>query len=249
MARKNKRKKKKRAAAGLFITALLLAGAAAGLLMTPPFNISSVKVHGNERILTEDIIGASGVRVGRNIFRTSMKNAGENVAQLPFVDSVKASRRLPATVEITITEGSVAAYLEYYDMMIGIDINGKTLETISHESAEQNKIMIEGVTVRDFKIGKKIVVDAERKFDIMTMYLKLFAEKELLPDITGLDLAMDDAISFTYKKRLIVKFGGNERADYKINCFEEILGEIGDGAGGLINMENLENVTYRESIE
>ena len=67
--------KKKRGAAKAGLISLLVIVAALVLMLTPWFNITSIRVTGNIYVEEESIIAASKILVGENIFRINIKKS------------------------------------------------------------------------------------------------------------------------------------------------------------------------------
>jgi cell division protein FtsQ len=91
--------------AGL-VAALAAAGAlgARWLVTSPRFALARVEVQGNSRIAAEEIVAASGLRPGVNLFAL---NAGQAVAQvetLPLVRRAELVRHVPDRVVLVVEE-------------------------------------------------------------------------------------------------------------------------------------------------
>ena len=62
-------------------------------LFTPVFGISDISVTGNTLLASEDIIAASGIEKGENVFRISGKKAARKLSKLAYVEGAKIKRK------------------------------------------------------------------------------------------------------------------------------------------------------------
>ncbi len=87
------------------VVVLLLVVSAAWLVwFSPVFAARSVEVEGAVQIDAAQVVDAAQVRLGTPLARLDTSAVHDRVAALPAVAEVQVSRRLPSTVEITVTE-------------------------------------------------------------------------------------------------------------------------------------------------
>ena len=111
---KRKRKRGKGRLGPLF--KLLCAGAVAVALTmgaTVFFQVETVAVTGNSRYSQEEIIKATGIQTGDNLFRMNKYQIAHQVLQgLPSVEELTIRRALPSTIVITVKEWDAVARVE-----------------------------------------------------------------------------------------------------------------------------------------
>ena len=111
---KRKRKRGKGRLGPLF--KLLCAGAVAVALTmgaTVFFQVETVAVTGNSRYSQEEIIQATGIQTGDNLFRMNKFQIAHQVLQgLPYVEELTIRRALPSTIVITVKEWDAVARVE-----------------------------------------------------------------------------------------------------------------------------------------
>ena len=111
---KRKRKRGKGRLGPLF--KLLCAGAVAVALTmgaTVFFQVETVAVTGNSRDSQEEIIKATGIQTGDNLFRMNKYQIAHQVLQgLPYVEELTIRRALPSTIVITVKEWDAVARVE-----------------------------------------------------------------------------------------------------------------------------------------
>ena len=116
-ARHNRKRKHGRRRMGLLFKLLCGAALAAALTVgaTVFFQVETIAVVGSSRYTPEEVIAASGVVVGDNLFRMSKTQVSQRIRQqLPYIGDVSVQRGLPSTLTFTVKEWAAAARIEVY---------------------------------------------------------------------------------------------------------------------------------------
>ena len=93
------------------------------------FRMDHITVVGNERYSEQEVLDASGLSTGSNLYFLNKFNVKETIfAQLPYVEEVKIYRKLPDTLAIEVRECTAAAGVESEDGVWLISEQGKLLE-------------------------------------------------------------------------------------------------------------------------
>ena len=115
--RHNRKRKRGRRRFGLLFKLLCGAAlvAAATLGATVFFQVETIAVVGNSRYSAQEVIDASGVQIGDNLFQMNKNQISQRILQqLPYIGEVSPQRGLPSTLTIQVTEISAAARVEVY---------------------------------------------------------------------------------------------------------------------------------------
>ena len=95
-------------------------------IMSVFFKVSRIEVKGNSIYTADEVIKASGIETGDNLFFINGIAAGSRVAvKLPYVDSVQINRGLPNLVTIVVTESKAVGCLNVGDELWSVNSNGK----------------------------------------------------------------------------------------------------------------------------
>lgn len=105
----------------------LVAIAAAVAWFVPVFKVESIEINGAVRTDTEVAREVSGITAGDNLLRIDATGAAHAIAEMPWVSSVTLNRRLPSTVEITLTEREAAVFIRRPDGEHIIDTEGQPI--------------------------------------------------------------------------------------------------------------------------
>ena len=82
------------------------------LFISPLFNIRSIYVRGNNHLSSKEILDASGIKKGDNIFSVNTTRAVNNIEKLSRADKCQIERTLPGKVTLTVTEKTESAYVK-----------------------------------------------------------------------------------------------------------------------------------------
>lgn len=116
-ARHNRKRRRNRGRLGLLFKLLCLAALAAAVVFgaTVFFQVETIAVSGNNRYTQEEIITASGVQIGDNLFRMNKGEIAQRIREsLPYVGAATVQRRLPSTLVIQVEEWDAVGRVEVY---------------------------------------------------------------------------------------------------------------------------------------
>ena len=102
------------------LLSVLVICAAVVMALTLFFRVDTIEVTGTERYTEKDVIEASGIQLGDNLFLLNKYEAARSIAeQLPYIDieDIRIRRELPAMFDAGIS--SFKMYMTYPAMMIG----------------------------------------------------------------------------------------------------------------------------------
>lgn len=116
MARRshNKTRRRNRGRFGLLFKLLCLVALVVALTagVTVFFRVEAVTVTGNVRYTQEEIIAATGIQAGDNLFALNKNQINERLRQsLPYIGTVMIRRDLPSGITIAVTEWDAVAQI------------------------------------------------------------------------------------------------------------------------------------------
>lgn len=131
---------------GVWKRILIMAAVVAAVVLSMVlfFRVRSVEVTGSAYYTADEIRAACGVAQGDNLLTLSRARiAGNIMAELPYVSTVQVTRRLPDTLELTVTEYDVTYAAQGADgASYLITADGKITEKID-ETAARGHIAVE----------------------------------------------------------------------------------------------------------
>ncbi len=244
---RKKMKKRHRKQLAFLVALVLVASVMAIVLLTPAFNISKIEVYGNSVLKDEQIIQASGIVKGINIFEMSVKESKNNIKSLGYVESVKIKRSLPSTVKITIVEEVGVAYLKAEDGFVIIAADGRCIDindgTDGKNAAKTPDLpLVKGMKNVKYKVGKTITTENKVQFEALTACLHEFSKNDYVFNMREIDMTdITDIKFYYYSKDLCVTVGTTDMIDYKMECFGRYLEEVDARPTGHINLNYVKN--------
>lgn len=146
-------------------------------------NVTGVTVIGAQRVAAEEVVAASGITAGLNIFSFSKDEVASRLKANPWVESVEVDRELPGTVEITVKEREAIALVKLdalylmdsagvifkrYSAEEGLDlpvVTGLTKESLASSSENLEERLMELISVLTNRSGFNITNVSEIKID------------------------------------------------------------------------------------
>lgn len=223
------------------------------LFISPLFNIRSIYVRGNNHLSSKEILDASGIKKGDNIFSVNTTRAVNNIEKLSRADKCQIERTLPGKVTLTVTEKTESAYVKVKTGYAGIDETGRVM--VVTKSCEVSCPLVSGVTASNAEKGSYIKFEddnAKEKADILITLLSELSVRGMIADVKSINIKDTKNISLTLVTKTVVNLGedGDENKDtleYKIAFLKAILEEDYPKSGGIIELSDTSNVTSRVS--
>ena len=236
MARPVRKRKKRSAFYAPLCFLLVIAALVFGLSVF--FRVANVEVEGNARYTAEEIIEASGIEPGDNLFFINRFAAMSRInAKLPYVESAVINMHLPNRLQIVITESVAAAYVTAEDGIWAIDRSCKLLSRVNADELN-GLIRIEGLTPIAPEIGETIAPgEADSpKVAYLSEILHQITELGLQASVKYVDISNLGNPSFDYLGRFKVKLGTDENVEYKFQCMLSAVDALSDGDRGTLDL-------------
>ncbi len=245
-AQSAKKRRKKRVIKALLGTVGLAACVLFVLSLTVLFKIETLTVVGDTRYSEEEIIEASKVKIGDNLWRTTSKTVTDNVAvALPYIKSAKVRRDIPSGMRIEITETEPAYSIEKNKKYILIDKDDKVLE--ENAQAKGETVQIKGLGLLNTKAGTTLTVKLEDGLNTAKEIIAQAEENGL--SLTQVDVTQTNELTAVYKGRLKLEFGSKSELAEKMKMAREIIKKLeseGNTRQGEINLKSVSKSFYIE---
>lgn len=192
------------------------------------FRVEEIQVEGNE-ILTEDqIIKASGIKEGDNIFTLDLNKARYNISKILSTRSIHIKKYLPGKIVISIDEKEPIGVINDDDKVYYIDSGGNYMED-TEELGSDSVPIISGFGSYTFKnVGDPVEVEPAYKLEQVLTILKLFENSGLLDTLSEISLTPENTYRIITKNGVVFTVKDYENAseyfDYITTVIEN--GEI-----------------------
>ncbi len=206
------------------------------LSLTVWFHTETITVNGNGNIPKAEIISASGISIGDNIFTAPKGRAEDKIEKaFPYVQEAEVKCVFPNTITIDITMAKPSCVVEGLGGYYIVSGEGKVLE-VSSTTDEIQAPVIEGVNVGgkvagDFvEFGTSVVGEALK--EMFTAFDELGCT-----EVTAINVAVEDEaveIKYVHDNRIVVYLGIPEHITYKVQTAHTIIKEKIDTGGTMI---------------
>ncbi|MBE6990617.1 MAG: FtsQ-type POTRA domain-containing protein [Ruminococcaceae bacterium] len=246
MARHSRRNRRSRRGRFAFLYRLLTFVVICGAIVAALalfFKIETIEVTGTERYSSEEVMEASGLSVGDNLFLMDKYEVAERVrSALSYVETVQISRSLPSTLRITVTECAVTVAVEQDDVLWLVAGTGKIVDTITPGTKEF--ALVTGLTLQDPQIGRTIAAEDGDACAVLLDLLQHLRSKDMLGDVDAIRLEDPAVITLEYLDRFRVQIPWNADMNYKLNYLLAVVERLEDNEHGTINMSRDDRVNF-----
>ncbi|MBR4874543.1 MAG: FtsQ-type POTRA domain-containing protein [Clostridia bacterium] len=197
-------------------------------LFTPIFGISQISVTGNTIIASEDIIAASGIENGENVFRISGRKVVKALKKITYIEDAKVRRKFPARIIIDVDEATQDLIFDMPNEFAVATIEGRVLENLS-DVTELTAPIVYGIDIKKAEISKKIEAEDEQGLDEHLERLKCFKEAPFWAEIDEFYVSDISNFIMYMKSGMKVTFGSVDNIEglkRKIKLMSKILEQV-----------------------
>ena len=213
---------------------------AAIFVMSVFFRVSNIQVEGNVHYTDEEIIRASAIEEGDNLFFFDRIAAiSRALSKLPYVEDVAVERSLPNKVVITVEESTALAYLELGDEQWTLDHRCKVLGKAA-EGETEALIAVVGIKPGTLMIGEQMQTEDQdqEQVEFLAGILDQIEGRGLTAHVKKIDFSNPRSPEFSYDNRFTVVLGSNHQLEYKFGMFVSVLEKLKAGDVGVINVSD-----------
>ena len=225
-----KQSRQRRSGALFKALAVLVTAVAILLAMSVFFKVSRIDVVGAETYSQDEIIKASGIEIGENLFFVDRFEAASRIfSNLPYVESVTVTRKLPNHIQISVTESSAVAWVEYKGQSFAVNQNCKVISAVD-EADRENLIRVTGIELKKPEACQQLeAVKADAgKLEALTALLQEMYARSMTQDVQEIDLSDATNPAFTYLESFTVRVGANENISYKFGMLMSAVEQLND---------------------
>ncbi len=215
-------------------------------VMSVFFKISKIEVSGNALYSADEIIAASGIEEGDNLFFINRIAAGSRVVvKLPYIESVQINRGLPNIVTIEVKESNAIGYVTVGDELWSVSSSGKFLSSIDKKDTE-HIAYISGITVSAAAVGEHLEA-AEGENDKIAYLMDILYQVQargLVGKVTAIDVSDAQNPTFEYDGRFVVKLGALDNTEYKFGKMLSAVSQLSADDSGTLDLSKENKVVF-----
>lgn len=239
MARRKRHNRRRRKGSLSFLYQLLclvVMGGAIAAALVIFFKADHIAVEGNSRYTDAEILEASGLHQGDNLFFFNKYDVASHISRnLPYVEAVQINRNLPDTLVITVTECSDIVAVQQDGAVWLLCSTGKVVDSIAKA---EDYPLVTGVTLTQPAVGQRAQAaeGQEQKLEQLLSLLSQLRAKGMLPDVQEIHMEQEDLITFRYLDRFDVEILPDADFDYKLSFLQAVVAKLQDEQRGTLKL-------------
>ncbi len=224
----------------IFIAGLLL-------LILPMFRVKSIKVEGTTQYTDEQIIEASGIKIGDELFAIGTKDEIRyriwEWDTNRYIDAVGVKRGF-SSVTIVVSPPKNLMYTEFNGKYYMIDRGFRVLREGGSESDFAGLPKVELPTIYALSVGSTLTFGEGVDLSYVGTLLDTLETAELLDRVMSLDVTSKFRLSYRTEGGCRVELGKAGELSAKLALAQEILDRRGEG-NAVVDVSDPQKPTYR----
>lgn len=202
------------------------------LCLTVFFPIENLTAKGSVLYKAEEIIKASGIELGDNLFTVAEGRTLKKIkAELPYIESLEFKRTLPDSLTITVKDAD--EYACYYDGKAYYIVSKSGWVLKKEYDAPENIFTVLGSKVK-CKVGTEIAFGDEELKTLTEKIITALSDENL--QINSIDVADKLAIAIRVEDRFNVNLGTANYIPEKVRHLASMVENISEEKSGSINL-------------
>ena len=194
------------------------------------YRLSQIEVQTDGTLQRDQILKATGLREGENIFRVNLARVQDCLQQLPQVDEVQVMRKMPGEIDIRVVERKPIAWITSdkqisdpfaSDVAFLVDARGVLMREKTLLPEYLGLPLITGCTSESLEAGK-VVESSEAKAALELLRLSTRSFMQTRFQIREIDVSKGYCLRVSDKNHTRVTFGFNN-LDMQLQRLEQFL--------------------------
>ncbi len=216
---KRQRKAKNMLLSGCVVLGALVFGVI--LSLTVLFRCEQIEVEGVTRYSKEDIIKASSLSYGENIFISNKEKASNLIEEnYPYIENADITFALPNKLVISVSEATPEYYIQSGTKYYITSKSSKLLEEVTKR--ELDIPTIKGCKLKSPKVGEAVNVENQKVTTVLNEVAQSISNNRVT-GIKEIDLSDMSGIELNYQDRITIVIGMPEYIDYKFRTAMTII--------------------------
>lgn len=216
---KGQRKFKSVLLSGVIVLVVLVIGVT--LSLTVLFKCEGVEVIGSTRYSSQDIVNASNLKYGENIFLANKSDAKKRIEEkYPYIETAEIGFAIPSTITIKLTEATPEYYIQDSTKFFITSKESKLLEEVTKRELDIPSII--GCKLKNPKVGEIAQMEDDRVITVLNEVANSMEANSVI-GIKEIDLTDMSNIELNYEDRITIVIGMPEYIDYKMRTAMTII--------------------------
>ncbi len=220
------------------------------LLILPMLRVKTIKVEGSTQYTDEQIIEASGIRIGDELFAIGTKDEiRKRIWEWDtkyYIDGIDVRRGL-SSVTIIVTPPENLMYTEFNGKYYLIDRDFQVLHESANEADFAGLPEVELPAIASLAVGGKLIFEnSEADLSYIADLLDSLETEGVLCNVTLLNVSSRFHLSYETKSRCRVELGKAGELSSKLDLVAAILEKRGEN-DATVDVSNVQKPTYRRA--
>lgn len=213
--RMQKRRKRRKIIAFSIVTILILSVGIV-LSLTVFFHIETVAVSGDAVYSNEQIVEASQIEIGDNMFLTNKKQIARNIEKtLPYIASAQIKRNISGTITINVSAAAPRMAIDNGESFVLLSDKGKVLED-GVITIDDGIIILNTSAVKEGLPGDSIQFENNEDLPVLTSVVGDL-DKGGINGISSIDVTDHLNLKLIYNSEIELKVGDSSSLKSKIS--------------------------------
>ena len=196
----------------------------------PDYSLSQIEVQTDGTLQRDQVLKATGLHEGENIFRVNLAHVQSSLQQLPQVDEVQVVRKMPGEIDIRIVERKPVAWITSEkqisdpfasDVAFLVDARGVLMREKKLLPEYLGLPLITGCASESLEAGKVVEsMEAKAALDLLRLSTRSFMQTRF--QIREIDVSKGYCLLVSDKNHTRVTFGFNN-LDAQLQRLEQFL--------------------------
>ena len=208
------------------------------------FRVSDIEIRGNSYYKDQDIIDASGIEYGKNIYLVDSSDVSDRIVEgFPFVKKVDLSRKVPSTVvlELECEDPMCCVEIagEYFLVSRGLHVLERldNADDLAARYPGVKRLIVSGVS--EMIVGRDARFDKDAYAADLNTIMDTVSASDIFEGVTTVDVSDRFNITLIYAHTVKATLGGTDDLELKLRFLAEIIKDSGT-SGGTIDIESVE---------
>lgn len=221
------------------------------LLILPAFQVKEIRVEGNSRHTTQEIIDASKLEVGQEILALDLEESLEEIYKnCKYVKSARIMRTpFSVRIEVKEYEKNQLLYTEFNGKYYSLNRDFRVLSESADAAAFEGFLFVKMPEISALAVGSKLrFSNADADLSYVNEMIDQLDAGGVLAEVTSLDVSGKHSVSYVMSDTCRVNFGKVGDSKTKLLLVEEILSQKG-GTGetlSVVDVSDPQKPTYRQ---
>ena len=214
------------------------------------FRLEAVYVIGNEQKTAQEVVVASGLRSGQNIFSISAEDVEKAISKNHTLIFEDVHIEFPNTVYLYIRERKAVAAMSWLGIMYTLDGEGMVMAEITASQVDPDMPEVTGFRLTDVVVGRMLSVSSQAQMDAYQSIMLELYEQIYTSRVEKINLADPNNLFIETVEGITVRLGDASYMQAKIcavRTYMSYFRQLGK-TGGLLDVTTPEDAKFQPDV-